>query len=94
MPGIIMRAGEQLTCENGHLIGLANCDIAAGWMTVDCFQWLIDPAPQLGDAIQKTVCPTCGADYIRLYNRVGPGYQPHTGGPGEAGWVDWRTRQR
>lgn len=69
--GLIARAGEVVTCENGHEI----CDVARDIFLHDHVSpsqftnWRNQPAPQPGENIRP--CHECGADYISAPGRFG-----------------------
>lgn len=55
---MIMRTGEELTCESGHRIALASCDITErSGLRAEFFEWLIEASPSRWG----TDCPICGS---------------------------------
>ncbi len=75
---IYARQGEEITCSEGHRIGVFNCDVESRFPAKsNQIDWEIVPAPKAGEPISP--CP-CGAPYARFIK----GLQVFIGGA-------WRT---
>ena len=78
---LIMKVGQQITCENGHEIAVAKEDIDTadhhGVMRSESFDWKMGKPNRV-----LTPCPLCGAAYIKRVSWLG--YRPHT----PEGWVE------
>ena len=76
------KAGEQVTCENGHVIceAVQNIATAAPYSSADWTGWT-QPEPMMGTELGRCNCTVCGARWVK-----GPGAIFHFAD----GWRDAR----
>jgi len=72
------KAGEKVTCTNGHLIAIASDLPRHGVATPSLFDWKISNPPKPGQSFSSCVCPECGGRYMAF----GPSVALHF----EDGW--------
>jgi hypothetical protein len=79
------KAGEQVTCENGHVICEAARDLHtfATWSPADWTNWT-QPEPMPGTSLEACLCAICGARWVRA-----PGMIYHFADGWRDGRPDW-----
>lgn len=61
----VVRKGDEVICENGHVVGVATRDIFLGDLNFGtAFEWHQNDAPMAG-SFHIPACEQCGAQFIR-----------------------------
>lgn len=74
---VIARKGDQVTCENGHVICTVASDITWGslWQTDVQFTDWKQPEPRIGTPATDIACTICGARWFTHVLHFKDGYR-------------------